>query len=123
MEKVKKLIFFIVLNSFIFSNSLLNYNVMYHKELDKLYEKMEKQEKNMEQLKTHLSKPEKLEWNVIFSGFYEESQNGRDNTKENAKYYSKINSYYNMNKKYTVAGINTNAVIIKTTGVIPLDGL
>jgi hypothetical protein len=123
MEKVKKLILFIVFNSFIFSNSLLNYNIMYHKELDKLFEKMEKQEKNMEQLETHLSKPDKLEWNVVFSSFYEESQNGRDNTKENAKYYSKINSYYSMSKKYTAASSNMNAVIIKTAGVTPLDGV
>ena len=132
MLGMRKILIFIILSGFIFSNNLLNYNAIYHKELNRLSKKMEREEKNIEQLEIYLSKPIELEWHVIFSGFHEEHGNGRDNTKENAKYYSKINGYNDINEVININSLSGNSyksfsikndIIIKTTGVLALDGI
>lgn len=42
----------------------------------------------------YIIKPEYLEWQVFFSGSYEEYGKGVDNSSDNAKYSSKVTGYY-----------------------------
>ena len=48
----------------------------------------------------YIVKPEYLEWQVFFTGFYEEYNEGVDNSKENAKYHSKVTGYYDASGNY-----------------------
>ena len=56
----------------------------------------------------YIVKPEYLEWQIFFSGFYHENEKG-DNTAENARYHSKVEygtaGYYNENGEYVVTEI------------------
>ena len=54
----------------------------------------------------YIIKPEYLEWQIFFSGFYEEHNEGRDNTGENAQYYSKVSGYYETDGSYTVTSVD-----------------
>ena len=48
----------------------------------------------------YIVKPEYLEWQVFFTGFYEEYNEGVDNSKENARYHSKVTGYYDASGNY-----------------------
>ena len=52
----------------------------------------------------YIVKPEYLEWQVFFTGFYEEYNEGVDNSKENAVYHSKVTGYYDVNGNYVTTG-------------------
>ena len=110
MKKNKKLLMFLALNSLAtsFAGTTTNQTEVKY---DKLYNNMVKNietgksnEKNYkliqdvlnkrnQELKdlylqgNYIVKPEYLEWQIFFSGFYNEKNRG-DNTAENAKYYS-----------------------------------
>ena len=96
-------------------NSMIN-NIKTGKSNDKAYQLLERtlNQKNKE-LKDlyfqgdYIVKPEYLEWQIFFSGFYHESE-GNDNTSENARYHSKVeygtSGYYNENGEYIVTGTN-----------------
>jgi hypothetical protein len=48
----------------------------------------------------YVVKPEYLEWQIFFSGFYDEYNEGVDNSEENARYHSKVTGYYDANGNY-----------------------
>jgi hypothetical protein len=50
----------------------------------------------------YIIKPEFLEWQIFFTGFYDEYNEGRDNSSENALYHSKVTGYYDTNGSYIV---------------------
>ena len=50
----------------------------------------------------YIIKPEYLEWQVFFTGFYDEYNEGVDNSKENEKYHSKVTGYHDNNGNYVV---------------------
>jgi hypothetical protein len=60
----------------------------------------------------YVVKPEYLEWQVFFTGFYDEYGEGKDNSKENARYHSKVTGYYDANGNYVTSG-NTNGMVGK----------
>ncbi len=47
-------------------------------------------------------KPEFLEWQIFFSGFYNEYGKGVDNSSENARYHSKVSGYYDTAGNYVM---------------------
>ncbi|MDR2879787.1 MAG: transporter, partial [Fusobacteriales bacterium] len=61
----------------------------------------------------YIVKPEYLEWQVFFTGFYEEYSEGRDNTKENAAYHSKVSGYYDTNGNYVMTSGSINGMMGK----------
>ncbi|MDR2878295.1 MAG: transporter, partial [Fusobacteriales bacterium] len=58
----------------------------------------------------YIVKPEYLEWQVFFTGFYDEYSEGRDNSQENAKYHSKVTGYYDTNGNYIVTSGSINGL-------------
>ena len=58
----------------------------------------------------YIVKPEYLEWQIFFTGFYDEYSEGRDNTKENAAYHSKVNGYYDTNGNYVMTSGSINGL-------------
>ena len=52
----------------------------------------------------YIVKPEYLEWQIFFTGFYEEYNEGVDNSKENARYHSQVTGYYDINGNYISTG-------------------
>ena len=48
----------------------------------------------------YIVKPEYLEWQIFFSGFYDEYGDGVDNSSENALYHSKVSGYYDTSGNY-----------------------
>ncbi|MCP1225151.1 autotransporter domain-containing protein [Sebaldella sp. S0638] len=96
-------------------NSMIN-NIKTGKSNDKAYQLLERtlnqKNKELEDLYfqgDYIVKPEYLEWQIFFSGFYHESE-GNDNTSENARYHSKVeygtSGYYNENGEYIITGTN-----------------
>ena len=80
-------------------------NIRSGKSNDKNYQLLEKtlNQRNKELKDLYLQsdfvvKPEYLEWQIFFSGFYTE-QNRGDNTLENAEYYSKPKTHSNVIKQ------------------------
>jgi hypothetical protein len=61
----------------------------------------------------YVVKPEYLEWQVFFTGFYDEYSEGRDNTKENAAYHSKVTGYYDDNGNYVTTSGSINGMMGK----------
>ena len=61
----------------------------------------------------YVEKPEYLEWQIFFSGFYEEYNNGKDNTGENAEYNSKTSGYYDANGNYVLTEHSVNGIPVK----------
>ena len=58
----------------------------------------------------YIVKPEYLEWQVFFTGFYEEYNEGVDNSKENARYHSKITGYYDASGNYVTTSDSINGM-------------
>jgi hypothetical protein len=86
-------------------------NVEQGKSNEKNYQLIERilKEKNKELKDLHLQgdyvvKPEYLEWQVFFTGFYDEHGKGVDNSKENAKYHSQVSGYYDTDGNYVTTG-------------------
>jgi hypothetical protein len=61
----------------------------------------------------YIVKPEYLEWQVFFTGFYDEYSEGKDNTKENARYHSKVTGYYDANGNYVTTSGSINGMMGK----------
>ena len=118
MEKSKKLLMFLALNSvaasFAGTEQLsAKYDKMYdsmikninsgksnagnYKLIEQTLKKRNKELKDLYLQGDYIVKPEYLEWQVFFSGFYNEHNKG-DNTLENAQYYA---------MPQTVSGLNT----------------
>ena len=77
-----------------------------YKLIEKVLSQRNKELKDLYLQSDYIVKPEYLEWQIFFSGFYEEHNEGRDNTGENAEYYSKVNGYYETDGSYTVTSAN-----------------
>ena len=126
MKRNKKLLIsFLALNAILSSypaaaSSSVKYEKMYNSIVkniekgnssDKTYQTIEKilNQKNKELKDLYLQgdyivKPEYLEWQVFFTGFYEEYNEGVDNSKENARYHSKVTGYYDASGNYVTTG-------------------
>ena len=61
----------------------------------------------------YIVKPEYLEWQVFFTGFYDEYSEGQDNTRENASYHSKVTGYYDVNGNYVMTSGSINGLLGK----------
>ena len=76
-----------------------------YKLIEKILNKRNKELKDLYKQNDYIVKPEYLEWQVFFSGFYNERNRG-DNTFENAQYHSdpdfEQQGYYDINGKYVV---------------------
>ena len=70
--------------------------------IEKILNQKNKELKDLYLQGDYIVKPEYLEWQVFFTGFYEEYNEGVDNSKENAKYHSKVTGYYDTNGNYIV---------------------
>ncbi|ACZ10544.1 Uncharacterized protein with a C-terminal OMP (outer membrane protein) domain [Sebaldella termitidis] len=70
--------------------------------IEKILNQKNKELKDLYLQGDYIVKPEYLEWQVFFTGFYEEYNEGVDNSKENAKYHSKVTGYYDDNGNYVV---------------------
>ena len=115
MKKNKKLLMYflalnIILSSYITAATSSKYDRMYNQMvkniekgesnkssyelISKLLNKRNKELKDLYLQSDYIVKPEYLEWQVFFSGFYEEYGKGVDNSAENARYHTKVNGYY-----------------------------
>ena len=80
--------------------------------IEKILKKKNKELTDLYLQSDYIVKPEYLEWQVFFSGFYDEYNGGADNTAENALYHSKVEGVFNDQgyfisngvKKYEVTG-------------------
>ena len=74
--------------------------------IEQTLNKINKELKDLYLQNDYVIKPEFLEWQIFFNGFYEEYGKGIDNSKENARYHSKVTGYYDTNGTYvTTSGI------------------
>ena len=134
MKRNKKLLVaFLALNSILMSytaeaatSASVKYDRMYNSMVkniekgssnEKTYQTIEKilNQKNKELKDLYLQgdyivKPEYLEWQIFFTGFYEEYNEGVDNSKENARYHSKVTGYYDENGNYIVTSRSINGL-------------
>jgi hypothetical protein len=82
-----------------------------YKLIERILNQRNKELKDLYLQSNYIVKPEYLEWQIFFSGFYHENEKN-DNTAENAQYHSKVeygtSGYYNENGEYIVTGINKN---------------
>ena len=74
--------------------------------IEKILNQKNKELKDLYLQGDYIVKPEYLEWQVFFTGFYEEYNEGVDNTGENARYHSNPtygqNGYYDANGDYVI---------------------
>ena len=61
-----------------------------YKLIERLFNKRKKDLKDLSKQNDYIVKPDNLEWQIFFSGFYSEKKRG-DNTKENAEFHSDPN--------------------------------
>ena len=84
-----------------------------YKLIEKVLNKRNKELKDLYLQSDYIVKPEYLEWQIFFSGFYHENENN-DNTSENARYHSKVeygtSGYYNADGEYVVTGIEQSVI-------------
>ena len=73
-----------------------------YKLLERIFKQKNKELKDLYYQSDYIVKPEYLEWQIFAAGFYEEYGKGVDNTKNNARYDSKVTGYYNENGYYVV---------------------
>jgi hypothetical protein len=90
-----------------------NSNEKNYQIIEKVLKRKNKELKDLYLQNDYIVKPEFLEWQVFFSGFYEEHGKGIDNTSENAKYHSKVNGYYDANGNYVVTSGSINGMFGK----------
>ena len=131
MKTQNKLLLFLALNAVIapLSNASVK-SVKYDKLYDKMIKNLNSNRSNddsyklinrilnqrNEELKDlylqndYIVKPEYLEWQIFFSGFYNEYNEDVDNTSKSAKYRSQIEGYYDSNGNYIVTSGEINGV-------------
>ena len=78
-----------------------------HKLLEQILNKRNKELQELYIQGDYIVKPEYLEWQIFFSGFYNEKQRG-DNTLDNAKYYAFPETAGNKN---TISGEIYNSIL------------
>ena len=81
--------------------------------IEKVLEQRNKELKDLYLQSDYIVKPEYLEWQIFFSGFYDEYGSGVDNTAENAVYHSKVNGVFNENGYFLSDGIKKYEVLGK----------
>ena len=81
--------------------------------IERILNQKNKELKDLYLQSDYIVKPEYLEWQVFFTGFYEEYSEGTDNTKENARYHSKITGYYDANGDFISTGASINGMMGK----------
>ena len=74
--------------------------------IEQVLNKKNKELKDLYIQSDYIIKPEYLEWQVFFSGGYEEYGKGVDNSSDNAKYSSKVTGYYDTSGNYVVTSGN-----------------
>ena len=62
--------------------------------IEKVLKQRNAELKDLYKQNDYVIKPEFLEWQIFISGTYSEYNKGVDNSKENAKYNSKVSGYY-----------------------------
>ena len=130
MKKNKKLLmYFLAMNSLFTLNAAsgadapLKYDKLYgnmvknletgksneenYKIIEKALNKRNKELKDLYNQSDYIVKPEYLEWQIFFSGFYTE-KNGGDNTFGNAKYSSEVEGYYDATGTYVVTNTDSS---------------
>ena len=80
-----------------------------YKLIERVLNQRNKELKDLYAQSDYIVKPEYLEWQIFFSGFYDERNRG-DNTGENAKYYSDVEGYYNSTGSYTVTSVDRSSI-------------
>ena len=78
--------------------------------LERILKQKNKELKDLYLQGDYIVKPEYLEWQVFFTGFYDEYSEGQDNTKENASYHSKVTGYYDVNGNYVMTSGSINGL-------------
>jgi hypothetical protein len=85
-----------------------------YKLIENILKKKNKELKDYYLQGDYIVKPEYLEWQIFFSGYYDEYNKGVDNTGENAKYHSNpehgTNGYYDANGVYVATGRATGLI-------------
>ena len=80
-----------------------------YKLIERVLSQRNKELKDLYLQSDYIVKPEYLEWQIFFSGFYHENEEN-DNTAENARYHSNVeygtSGYYNENGEYIVTSTN-----------------
>ena len=79
-----------------------NSNSNNYKFIERILNLKNKELKNLYLEGDYIVKPEYLEWQLFFSGFYSEYGKGVDNSKENSVYHSKVTGYYDSSGNYVV---------------------
>ena len=70
--------------------------------IERILKQKNKELKDLYLQNDYVVKPEYLEWQVFFTGFYDEYNEGRDNSSENSLYHSKVTGYYDTTGSYIV---------------------
>jgi hypothetical protein len=137
MKKKDKLLLFLALNTVI--TPLSGAAPKYEKLYDKMVKNINSNKSNDESYKLitrilnqrnkeltdlylqsdYVIKPEYLEWQIFFSGFYNEYNEGVDNTAKSAKYNSKVDGYYDSNGNFIVTSGTINGLYGKP--LLPLQ--
>jgi hypothetical protein len=90
-----------------------NTNEKTYQVIERILKQKNKELKDLYLQGDYIVKPEYLEWQIFFTGFYDEYSEGRDNTKENAAYHSKVNGYYDANGNFVMTSGSINGMIGK----------
>ena len=72
--------------------------------LERIIKQKNKELKDLYIQGDYIVKPEYLEWQVFFTGYYDEHGKGVDNSKENARYHSRVTGYYDEAGNYVTTG-------------------
>ena len=78
--------------------------------IERILKQKNKELKDLYQQGDYIVKPEYLEWQVFFTGFYEEHGKGLDNSKENAQYHTKVSGYYDADGDYVTTSGSINGL-------------
>ena len=70
--------------------------------IERILNQKNKELKDLYLQSDYIVKPEYLEWQVFFTGFYDEYSEGKDNTRENAQYHSKVSGYHDEYGNYVM---------------------
>ena len=87
-----------------------NSNEKTYQTIERILKQKNKELKDLYLQGDYIVKPEYLEWQVFFTGFYDEYSEGRDNTKENAQYHSKVTGYYDADGNYVMTSGSINGL-------------
>ena len=90
-----------------------NTNEKAYQTLERILKQKNKELKDLYLQGDYIVKPEYLEWQVFFTGFYDEYSEGQDNTRENASYHSKVTGYYDVNGNYVMTSGSINGLLGK----------